>query len=239
MLYRTKHDTEFSIAPPHSGWVHDESLVQEAEAVAPRIAALKVVHDAGKLPACAFVAGYLIAYAQARHGGWLCGRRQRPIVLEEPPCKPPPSSAPSGQSAADDDSAVDVGAARVLDLPGWDIGDKAAAKLLQHETKTGVAVTVARLFAEWQLQGIPLYAATSIAHWAEGHRPLQLLFHVPSVQSVLRMQIRGERCVTAFVKPEQLSRRIEDRDAFDFVVHDLKHMENFAGGPYYDIARGE
>lgn len=45
------------------------------------------------------------------------------------------------------------------------------------------------------------------------------------------MQIAGERCVTAFVKPEQLSRRIEHRDAFDFVVHDLKHMENFTGDP--------
>jgi len=56
-----------------------------------------------------------------------------------------------------------------------------------------VTVTVARLFAEWQLQGIPNYAASSIAHWASGHRPLRLLFHVPSVQSVLRMQIAGER----------------------------------------------
>lgn len=43
----------------------------------------------------------------------------------------------------------------------------------------------------------------------------------------------GERCVTAFVKPEQLSRRIEKRDAFDFLIHDLKHMENFVG-PHFD-----
>lgn len=223
VLYRVKHDDEFAAAPPHSGWTHDDALVSEAEAVAPRIAALKAALDAGALPEVAFVAGYLIAYATVRHGGWLCGRRQRPIVVEEPMCQPP--RRPAGITLVD--------GTRVTELPGWDIGGKAAAKLNQHEAETGAAVTIARLFAEWQLQGIPLYAAASIAHWASGHRPFRLLNHVPSVQSVLHMQIGGERCVTAFVKLEQLSRRIEDRDPFSFVVHDLKHMENFVGGECY------
>ena len=225
VLYRVKHDDEFAVAPPHSGWSHDVALESEAEAVAPRIAALKAALDAGALPEVAFVAGYLIAYATVRHGGWLCGRRQRPIVVEEPMCQPPrrPAGIPP----------VDCDVTRVTELPGWDIGEKATAKLNQHEAETGAVVTIARLFAEWQLQGIPLYAAASIAHWASGHRPFRLLNHVPSVQSVLRMQIGGERCVTAFVKPEQLSRRIEDRDPFSFVVHDLKHMENFVGGGCY------
>ena len=35
--------------------------------------------------------------------------------------------------------------------------------------------------------------------------------------------------MTAFVKAGQLSRRIEHRDPYDFVLHDLKHMENFVG----------
>ncbi len=226
VLYRVKHDDEFRVAPPHSGWTRDPALDAEAEAVAPRIAALKAAYDAGALPGVAFVAGYLIAYASVRHGGWLCGRRQRPIVVEVPMCEPP-------RKTAYGKGPVDVGVARVTELPGWDVGEKAAAKLNRHEAKTGVTVTIARLFAEWQLQGIPLYAASSIAHWAAGHRPFRLLNHVPSVQSVLHMQTRGERCVTAFVKREQLSRRIEDRDAFSFVVHDLKHMENFVGGEFY------
>jgi hypothetical protein len=210
VLYRSKHNDEFSIATPHSGWEHDASLIPEAARMAPRIAALKAEFDAGKLPPVAFAAGYLVTYAQERNGSWLCGRRQRSIVLVEP-------AFPAPRLGRSTDAGVpDILGARVLDLPGWQLGDKATAKLLQHEARSGEAVTIARLFAEWQLQGIPLYAATSIAHWASRHRPLRLLFHVPSVQAVLRMQVRGERCVTAFVKPEQLSRRIEQRDAFDF-----------------------
>ena len=41
------------------------------------------------------------------------------------------------------------------------------------------------------------------------------------------MQSRGERCVTTFVNPSRLESLIENRDAFDFATHDLKHMENF------------
>ena len=38
---------------------------------------------------------------------------------------------------------------------------------------------------------------------------------MPSVDAVLAMQTGGERCVTAFVKPEQLSRRIKIKEQLD------------------------
>ena len=118
----------------------------------------------------------------------------------------------------------------MLDLPRPVIAERLAARLAAHEAASGAPVTVGQLFGEWQLQGVPQYAACCVAHWAAGWRPLRLMFHVPSVAEVLAMQLAGRRCVSAFVRREQLARRIDGRDAFDCAFHDLKHMENFAGG---------
>jgi hypothetical protein len=177
MLYRCKHDEEFGVAPPHSGWAHDPALEPEAAQVAPSIATLHAAHTAGALSDVAFVAGYILVYAHARNrSSPICGRRQKPI------------RAVVAQQDLGQLGWAPVDCTLVAQLPGVALSEAAKAKLRRWHEPRGEAVTVGALFAEWQLQGVPLYAATSIACWAAGRRPLRLVFHIPSVDAVLRMQ---------------------------------------------------
>ena len=139
-------DEEFAVAPPHSGWAHDPALEAEAAAVAEPLGRLKAAYDAGELSAVAFVGAYVLIYVQARHKHWLCGRRQRPIAPDDGP-----AAGPADET-------------RVLGLPEWAVGAKARQKLQRHEAEPGAGpVTVGRLFGEWQLQGVPHFAAACIA----------------------------------------------------------------------------
>ena len=72
-----------------------------------------------------------------------------------------------------------------------------------------------------------------------------LLFRIPSPMEVLRQQAAGERVVTLFLGREQLSRRHDaalvymqgeqshSKDPLEFLLHDLKHMENFVDPATY------
>lgn len=75
--------------------------------------------------------------------------------------------------------------------------------------------------------------------WCLGQRPFVLLTHIPTPMEVLRMQAAGKRVVTMFLtKQELMSYHIAKlqymsgqqqcrKDALDFLVHDLKHMDHF------------
>jgi hypothetical protein len=79
----------------------------------------------------------------------------------------------------------------------------------------------------------------SIAQWMAGDRPFELLFHIPSPMEVLRMQADGRRVVSMLATLEDLGRfhfarltymagaKLAEKDAFDFLIHDLTHMEHF------------
>jgi len=130
VLYRAKHDGEHSTLPPHSGWLHDPLLQREAILVAPAIRRLKAAHDGGALPAVTFTAGYLVAFAMARHGSVLCGRRQKPIVLA-----PPTTAAPRVEPLGNE--LLDMATARVVGLHPDDARDGAENR---SGTSSGLAL---------------------------------------------------------------------------------------------------
>lgn len=83
------------------------------------------------------------------------------------------------------------------------------------------------------------YINHSMVKWYFGERPYVLLHHIPYPMEVLRMQAIGTRVLTLFLKEEELnsmhmarlyymeSNEMHEKDAFDFLIHDMKHMEHF------------
>ena len=80
-----------------------------------------------------------------------------------------------------------------------------------------------------------------IIEWILGHRPFDILFTIPEPIEVLRMQAHGRRVISVLVKEEELqtlhsakllymeSEPYNHKDANEFLCHDLRHMEHFAG----------
>jgi hypothetical protein len=104
-------------------------------------------------------------------------------------------------------------------------------------------VTVVSIFASIRFTGIKKnignFVNECIVNWALHRRPFILLKEIPTPLQVLRMQARGHRVATTFLSLEDLSsqhsaklhymegHQNHSKDAFEFFVHDLKHMENF------------
>jgi len=104
-------------------------------------------------------------------------------------------------------------------------------------------ISVITVFNRLTLTGLKAnndnYVNVSIVLWALNQYPFRLLFHIPSPMAVLRMQCQGERVVTVLVEEEELGREhvaplsymqdmpLHGRDAFEFLLHDLKHMSHF------------
>jgi hypothetical protein len=111
-------------------------------------------------------------------------------------------------------------------------------------------VTIIDIFASLRFAGIKKntddYINTSMISWSEGKRPFVLMHEIPTPFEVLKQQARGERVVTLFLnKEELLSKHVSKlnymageiehpRDALEFLLHDLKHMENFVNDETYE-----
>ena len=91
----------------------------------------------------------------------------------------------------------------------------------------------ARLFAEHRLYRIERVVATALVSWADGARPVDLLFHVPSARDVLAMQAKGRRCVSLLDEGIDPS---PHADGLAFSVHDLCHLEKFVD-PAHHVAQ--
>lgn len=71
-----------------------------------------------------------------------------------------------------------------------------------------------------------------LERWHNGEIKLQLMHHVPSSIEVLRAQSRGERCVSALVKMDEIINFEEQgRDFLSFLIHDLVHAHHFFSDP--------
>lgn len=104
-------------------------------------------------------------------------------------------------------------------------------------------ITVLDIFQHVRLSGIKKnndnLVNRAVLNWAMGEWPFQLLHRVPSPMEVLRMQALGTRVITLFYAEQDLSSyheamltymsgsKIAAKDAFEFLVHDITHMEHF------------
>jgi hypothetical protein len=104
----------------------------------------------------------------------------------------------------------------------------AGGRFLQAELRPPLPSTSTspwvRLFAEHALYRIPSAVPQALLSWAEGSRPVDLLFHVPSPGDVLSVQARGRRIVSLL---EDGIPTAPHEDGLAFAVHDLCHLEKF------------
>lgn len=112
-------------------------------------------------------------------------------------------------------------------------------------------ITIISLFSMIRFNGIKKninnFINNSIVYWAINQRPFILLTYIPTPLQVLKMQANGQRVATTFLTLDQLStchtaklhymegQQNHSKDAFEFFIHDLKHMENFVDpATYYE-----
>ncbi len=81
-----------------------------------------------------------------------------------------------------------------------------------------------RLFAERELCRVPRAVPAALCAWADGERPVDLLFRVPTPRELLRLQARGRRCVSLLDDDVPTA---PHEDGLAFAVHDLCHLEKF------------
>lgn len=136
--------------------------------------------------------------------------------IEGPPRPPLPSTAQPASFTADDlhDHA------QRHDLPS-----QAFAPFC------GQGLTLAVLLRHTQWRGIPDAARSALLAWRDGQYPLQLHFGIPASDMVFDLQKQGQRCITFFLRAEEMSALHHERDALSFVVHDLMHAHAFYADP--------
>lgn len=104
-------------------------------------------------------------------------------------------------------------------------------------------ITVLSIFDGLQLRGIKNnsddYVNRCLVNWAYGLRPCCLMFRIPSPLEVLIQQSNGSRVITLFLTQQELERKHismlyymdgmqnHAKDSFEFLLHDMKHMEHF------------
>lgn len=79
----------------------------------------------------------------------------------------------------------------------------------------------------------------SMLHFMQGDWNFRLIHHVPSVHEVLKHQAQGERLVSMMLEESELTHYIlEEKDAVNFLLHDLAHGERFFHGRHRDAQVG-
>lgn len=186
-----------------------------------------------KISSYDFVGIFILCYLSVRRpNGWSNGRLRQTIV----------------SSMTETDKNITISSEKLSNITG--LLDLLCLQYLERKLKYKDVdslcvsdLTVLDIFDRLQLTGIKQnkdnYVNHSIILWSLGLRPFQLLFYIPSPMEVLRQQASGKRVITMFLTESELSIKHtamlyymdgtfnHSKDAFEFLLHDMKHMEHF------------
>mmetsp|Transcript_21935 Transcript_21935/g.34361 ORF Transcript_21935/g.34361 Transcript_21935/m.34361 type:complete len:380 (+) Transcript_21935:439-1578(+) len=227
-----------------------EKLASEAQALHPLLCEWRSLYERGRVGAAELVGAFILAYVSIRE--------KKPFIRGVPQCFANFACASSTRS---DNSAAAMQATAHASAECNTLGDfPGLVKLIGHQNlMAGLSVSgeddcyripFARVFTELRLCGVRRnkrdFINLTLVEWMAKRRPLVLLFRIATPMEVLRMQANGERLVTMFTQHNDLSRmhtsqlnymegpeKFHSRDALDFLVHDLQHMQKFAGDESY------
>jgi hypothetical protein len=169
-----------------------------------------------------FVGLYILAYLSLRRPSkWACGKI----------------------SLIDCTELHNISSAALCSIPHFNtlVSDTYLKKLFGGDNISDI--TVVEIFSKIRFTGIKKntdnFVNNSIVQWALGKRPYNIMCRVPSPLEVLRMQASGRRVITSFVTIDDMSKPHtaqltymgnninHSRDPFEFLVHDMVHMEHF------------
>lgn len=201
-------------------------LESEAQQLHPIIQECHADFLLGRLPAHDLVGIYILLFLALRRPKGFCGGRLNTLISDGLAC------------GAKEMNSTSISAySKVLEV----LNGGYIAKVMKASDVA--QVTVMDIFNSQRFVGIKSngdnHVNQCMVGWALGLRPVRLLTYIPTPSQVLRMQAQGERVVTIFTSLEELGRQhtskltyMEDmrehsRDALEFTVHDLKHMEHF------------
>lgn len=207
------------------------SLEEEASILSPIVDEWFTLVTEKKLPEYDFGGLYILAYLSLRRPHkWSCGKF--PTLLADPD---------------------DYYSSKLVDIPHI-LPLLTERYLLKIFGVNYVEITVISIFASLRFTGIKKnsdnFVNQCIVSWARNKRPFVLLREIPTPLQVLRMQATGHRVATAFLSFEELSshhiaklhymegHQNHSKDAFEFFVHDLKHMEHFVDPNTYEEQTG-
>ena len=104
-------------------------------------------------------------------------------------------------------------------------------------------ITIISFYNNYRFTGIKKnindYINKNLVSWACGKQPFVLMFTIPTPYEVLQQQANKKRVVTMFITYEKLSKchqamlyymdgmHNHEKDSFEFLLHDIKHMDNF------------
>jgi hypothetical protein len=217
--------------------MQSEDLTIMAAKAFPVIQAAADLYKARELADHDFVGIYILALAASRKVSSWCTGRLKPW--------PERLSLELGSSIALD---------RVTGLIELLGGIDFILKKLGNRHRNGV-ITVQDIFNELQLASIKhnkhgCSVNMSMVQWSLGNRPFVVMPIIPSPMQVLQQQADGVRVVTVFLTQTELAvvhtsqllymqgSPSHSRDAFEFTLHDLQHMEHFCDKESHFEQRG-
>jgi hypothetical protein len=104
--------------------------------------------------------------------------------------------------------------------------------MIEATDAAALAVRLAGCLENHQFRGVSAGVAAALSHWLHGRWPLELHEAVPSPDTLLRMQARGVRAVTAITAyPRMLAPVLDRPDGYAFFLHDLEHAFKFFASP--------
>lgn len=205
----------------------EPDLQAEAQILYPIIHSMQKRHEARELSHCDFAAVFILAYFTLRRPKSWCNGRLKDNIL-------PINHIETSILLKD----LDEDFLRLLDV------DYVSKKLHFKSAEQALSnLSIIDIFNQLQFLGVKHnadhYINKSMVMWAVGQRPVRLLHYIPTPSEVLSQQAAGERVVTLFTSIEELSKphtskltymtgmQEHSRDPLEFLLHDLKHMENF------------
>lgn len=201
------------------------TLAREAAFLSPIFTQWNELYLSGVLKSYDFVGSFILAYAATRRPRrWDCGKIDPPILQVSSTQLLPPSIKVN--SVPELMNMLDMAKLRRY-FPSRDMDE----------------ISILDVFNRIRISGIKKnndnLVNRAVLLWAAGQWPFELLTFIPTPMQVLRMQALGTRVVTLFYKENELASyhvakltymsgmKIASKNAFDFLVHDLTHMEHF------------
>jgi hypothetical protein len=223
---------------PHVDGHLEQNLATEASRVQPILTYCETLYENGQLSPSDLAGIFILSYLGLRRSkSWSNGCLKKLISGSLTSTSCTSSSRPS---------SIEISSVPgLLDILDESYVTKRIMKVYTNSLdEDGIPkVTVLSIFDGLQLRGIKNnaddYVNRCVVNWAYGFRPCCLMFRIPSPLEVLIQQSNGSRVITLFLTRQELEKKHVSmlyymdgmqnhaKDSFEFLLHDMKHMENF------------